>query len=160
MRVSEIPVRVAVAEPMAAEEPAERVSVVVLVAGFCENWPVTPLGRPAMVRVTGPLKPNWGATVTVLAAVAPGRRLISEGASLRAKVEAFTVIGRVVLAVAAPDVPVMVNVAVPGVAALSALRVRVVALADGLGENTAVTPLGRLEAVKETFPLKPYEGVM
>lgn len=61
----------------------------------------------------------------------------------------------VVLAVMLPEVPVIVIVAVPGVALLLAVRVRVLLLVAGFGENDAVTPLGRFKADKFTFPLNP-----
>ena len=54
-----------------------------------------------------------------------------------------------------PDVPVIVTVLVPVVAALLALRVNVLALVVLLGLKEAVTPLGRPDADKLTLPLKP-----
>ena len=55
-----------------------------------------------------------------------------------------------------PDVPVMVTVDVPVVAVLLAVSVSVLVLAVLLGLNDAVTPLGRPEADKLTFPVKPF----
>ena len=61
-----------------------------------------------------------------------------------------------------PDVPVTVTVAVPTVALAAAVNVRVeVALlfaggVTGLGENAAVTPLGRPVAVSEVAELNPF----
>ena len=57
-----------------------------------------------------------------------------------------------------PDVPVMVTVDVPLVALLLAVRVSVLVVVVGLGENPAVTPLGRPEALRLTLPLKPLVG--
>jgi len=58
-----------------------------------------------------------------------------------------------------PDVPVIVTVAVPVVAALLAVSVSVLAVVELLGLNVAVTPPGRPEADKLTLPLKPFCGV-
>jgi len=66
---------------------------------------------------------------------------------------------RVVFAVRLPEVPVMVTVEVPRVAVALAVSVSVLVVVVGLGLKTAVTPLGRPEAAKETLPLKPFCGV-
>ena len=58
-----------------------------------------------------------------------------------------------------PDVPVTVTVAVPIAAVLLAVSVNVLALAEPVGLNDAVTPLGRPDAVKLTLPLKPFCGL-
>lgn len=60
----------------------------------------------------------------------------------------------------APDVPVTVTLKVPSAAVLVAFRVRVLAppvVLDGLKE--AVTPLGKVEAVRLMVPVKPKVGV-
>ena len=66
----------------------------------------------------------------------------------------------VVVCVKLPDVPVIVTTAVPVEAVALGVRVRVLLLVAGLGLNAAVTPLGKLEADRLTFPLKPFDGVM
>ena len=71
----------------------------------------------------------------------------------------FTVRERVVVFVKLPDVPAMVTVAVPVVAVLLVVSVSVLVLAVLLGLNDAVTPLGRPDADKLTFPVKPFCGV-
>jgi hypothetical protein len=58
-----------------------------------------------------------------------------------------------------PDVPVMVTVAGPAVAALLAVRVNVLAPVVLVGLNDAVTPLGRPEATKATLSAKPPVGL-
>jgi hypothetical protein len=58
-----------------------------------------------------------------------------------------------------PDVPVTVTVAVPIAAVLLAVSVNVLALAELVGLNDAVTPLGRPDAEKLTLPLKPLCGL-
>ncbi len=61
-----------------------------------------------------------------------------------------------VLDVCEPDVPVMVTVYCPRVAALLAVSVRVLLPVVGLGEKDAVTPLGSPETERFTLPVKPY----
>ena len=63
---------------------------------------------------------------------------------------------KVVDAVIDPEVPVIVTVAAPGVAVLLADNVKVLVPVVGLGENDAVTPLGRPEAARFTLPENPY----
>jgi len=65
----------------------------------------------------------------------------------------------VVVSVKLPDVPMIVTVTVPVLAALSAARVNVLVVVAGLGLNDAVTPLGRPDADKLTLPPKPFCGV-
>jgi len=62
----------------------------------------------------------------------------------------------VVVFIRLPDVPVMVTVDVPVVAVLLAVSVSVLVFAVVLGLNDAVTPLGRPDADKLTFPVKPF----
>jgi len=66
----------------------------------------------------------------------------------------------VVVFVKLPDVPVTVSVTVPVVAVLLAVKVSVLLLAELLGLNDAVTPLGRPDADKLTLLLKPFSGVI
>ena len=58
--------------------------------------------------------------------------------------------------VAEPDTPLIVTVTWPGVAVLLADKVRMLVPVVGLGENDAVTPLGRPDALSVTFPEKPF----
>lgn len=68
----------------------------------------------------------------------------------------------VVLWTSEPDVPVTVTVAVPVVAVADAVKVRVDVIllfaggVTGLGENTAVTPLGKPLAVSVVAELKLF----
>jgi len=75
-------------------------------------------------------------------------------------VAAVTVRPSVLVLVRLPEVPEMVTVAVPVVAALPAVSVNVLEVVAGLGLKMAITPLGRPEADKVTAPLKPLCGVM
>ena len=77
------------------------------------------------------------------------------GALINVKLGASTVIYKVVIALRFPEVPVIVTIVVTGGAALLAVTVRVLVLVEGLGENDAVTPLGRSETAKSTLPVNP-----
>jgi hypothetical protein len=59
-----------------------------------------------------------------------------------------------------PDVPVIVNEDLPVGVELLTVRVSVLVEVAGFGLNDAVTPLGNPVAVRVTFPLKPFAGVM
>jgi hypothetical protein len=63
-----------------------------------------------------------------------------------------------VVCVKAPDVPVMVAVTVPAVAALLTASVNVLVVVVELGLNDALTPLGSPDAEKLTPPVKPFWG--
>jgi hypothetical protein len=66
---------------------------------------------------------------------------------------------KVVLAVWEPEVPVIVTTYCPRLAVLLAVSVSVLCPVVGFGLHDAVTPLGRPEAARVTFPVKPYRGV-
>jgi hypothetical protein len=65
VKVPDVPVTVAVTVPTVAELLAASVIVLVVVAGLGLNNAVTPLGRPEADKLTLPLKPFSGVTVTV-----------------------------------------------------------------------------------------------
>jgi len=71
----------------------------------------------------------------------------------------LTVRAIVVLVVVLPDVPVMVTVAAPVVAALVAFSVSTLLPAAGFAPNVAVTPLGRPNAASVTLPVNPLTSV-
>ena len=76
------------------------------------------------------------------------------------QVPLLTVREIVVLAVVLPEVPVMVTVTGPPVAAvLLAVSVSTLEVADEVGLNEAVTPLGSPVAVNDMLPLNPFSGV-
>jgi hypothetical protein len=66
-----VPVTVTVAAPVAAVAEAVKVRVLVPVVDVGLKLAVTPLGKPLALRVTLPVKPLPGVTVTVLVAVPP-----------------------------------------------------------------------------------------
>jgi hypothetical protein len=83
-----------------------------------------------------------------------------------AESEKFGVTGRLTVKVrlavwlSAPDVPVMVTVAVPTVAELDAARVSVLVVVADAGLNVAVTPVGSPLAVSDTAPANPFAADM
>jgi hypothetical protein len=62
----------------------------------------------------------------------------------------------VVVAVRLPEVPVTVNVVVPGVAELLTASVSTLLPDVGFVPQDAVTPLGRPETSRLTLPANPY----
>src|SRR6266571_4380543 len=151
---------VTVTVPVAAVLLAVTVNVLVLAVLLGLNDAVTPLGRPDADKLKLTLKPFCGATVMVLAPLAPWVMLRLLGDAERVKLGGgATVKESVVLCDKPPDVPVMVTVAVPIAAMLLAVSVNVLVLAVLLGLNDAVTPLGRPDADKLTLALKPFCGV-
>ena len=71
----------------------------------------------------------------------------------------LTVSEKVVEAERLPEVPVMVTVVVPVVAAAPAVRVRTLDPVTGLAPNDAVTPFGNPEAARVTPPENPPMSV-
>jgi hypothetical protein len=69
---------------------------------------------------------------------------------------ARTVTAREVVAISAPEVPVMVAVVVPGVAEFVAVSVSTLDPVVGFGLHDAVTPLGSPVTAKLTLPLNPF----
>ena len=59
-----------------------------------------------------------------------------------------------------PDVPVTVTVKVPIVAVPAADRVKRLVVVAGFVPKTALTPLGRPDAVNFTLPLNPFSGLI
>jgi hypothetical protein len=72
---------------------------------------------------------------------------------------AVTVSAIVVVLFKLPEVPEMVTVAVPVVAVLLTVKVKVLVVVAGLALNDAVTPLGRPDADKAIAPLKPFRAL-
>ena len=67
---------------------------------------------------------------------------------------------KVVVAVRLPEVPVMVTLYCPTAAELLAVSVSVVLYpVAGFGEKDAVTPLGKPDAERVTFPVNPFVGL-
>jgi len=158
VKVPVVPEIVTVLVPVVAVPLAVSVKALLLVALGGLNDAVTPPGRPEADKLTFPLKPFCGVTVTVLVPVVPWIRVKVLGDTDSAKFgfgAGFRVRESVVVLLRLPEVPVIVTVLVPIVAAPVAVSVRVLVLAVLAGLNEAVTPDGRTEADRLTFPLKP-----
>jgi len=83
------------------------------------------------------------------------------GVRVTAGAELFvTVSATVVVLVSEPDTPEMVMVEVPTVAVALAVKVSELVVLAGFGEKLAVTPLGKVEVLRVTLPLKPFSGVI
>jgi hypothetical protein len=67
----EVPVIVTVDVPTVAELLAVNVTTLLPVVGLAPNAAVTPLGKPLAARVTFPVNPPAGVTVTVSVPLAP-----------------------------------------------------------------------------------------
>jgi len=160
VRLPDVPVTVTVTVVGVAVLLAVSVSVLVSVVLLGLNDAVTPLGRPEADRLTVPVKPFCGLTVTVLVPFPPCTTLTLAGDAPMEKLGgAFTVSATDVVLVKLPEVPVMVMLLPPSVAVLLAVSVSVLASVVGLALNDAVTPLGRPEADRLTAPVKPFCGV-
>jgi len=154
-KLPDVPVIVTLKLPTGAVPVAANVTVLVpvVLAGIKEAF--TPLGKPDAVKATLPLKPLCGLTAIVVPPLEPWAKLKLEGEADKVKFGgALTVRVIVVVFVRLPDVPETVTVAVPRVAVLLAVRVRVLVVEVLAGANAAVTPIGMPEADKLTLPEK------
>src|ERR1700690_2082239 len=138
----DVPVIVTVAVAPGAVAFAVSVITVLVVDDVGLNVAVTPVGRPVAAKVTVPANPFWGATVIVLVPPeAPGTIDTLVGLAVSVNVAGpVTVNAIVVVAVRAPDVPLMVPVAVPAAAEAPAVSVITLLEADEVGLKAAVTP--------------------
>jgi hypothetical protein len=149
--------------PAVAALLAAKVTMLEPVVGLVPKLAVTPLGSPEAARVTAPL--NGLTSVTEMVSVALALLAIdsveAEGASekLPVGVVPVTVRAMVVLALNEPDVPEMMMVLVPAVAALLAAKVTMLEPVVGLVPKLAVTPLGSPEAARVTAPLNEPTSV-
>ncbi len=160
----DVPVTVMVLVPVVAVLVAVKVRTLVDVVGLVPNEAVTPLGRVEVESDTDPVKPPDGATVTVLAPLAPcfTVKLAGEAESEKSGVAvAFTVSVTVTVCDVLPLVPVTVSVYVPaGVEAL----VETVSAEDpeppvtGFGLKLEEAPEGNPLRLNDTLPVKPLLG--
>lgn len=147
--------------PTGAEFPTVTVKVPAEAVGLGAMVAVTPFGKPLAARGTLWSNPSFGTTVMVLVPLLPRAMVKVFGVALRLKVPSgFTVSEMVVEAVALPEAPLIVTVAVPFLAVSAAVNVTVVDDVAGFVLKDAVTPLGNPEAEKATVPVNPFSGVM
>jgi succinate-acetate transporter protein len=172
----EVPISSMVEVPMVARREALNVMVTLVlpfaggVTGLAVAVADTPLGNAFALNSTAEWKPFWLVMVSLTEPLPFSSMVREEGETAMVKFavppEALTVRAIVVLWVSEPDVPVIVTVAAPVVAAAEAVRVRVeVAVpfaggVTGLAENVAVTPLGRPVALSVVAELKLFWLVM
>jgi len=152
----DVPVMVTCDKPGETELPAVNVMMLSVEVELGLKVVVTPLGSPLAVSATAPEKPLAGVSVTMEFAELPGIKESRVGAAVRAKVGVLMVSWKLVEAVVAPEVPVIVTFAGPWAALLLAVSVMMLLVVVGLGEMVAVTPLGRPEAASVTAPVNPY----
>jgi hypothetical protein len=166
VNMPEVPVMVTLTVPVVAVLLAVSVKVLefaglVVLVGLKEG--VTPAGNTEETdKLTLPVKPFCGVTEMVLPPLAPCTIDKVFGEAEREKLgtgAAITLRLTVVVLVKLPEVPLMVTVAVPVVAVLPAVSVKVLEFAGLLvlvGLKDAATPLGKPDADKATLPLKPF----
>jgi hypothetical protein len=154
VRLPEVPVMVSVLVPTLAVLLAVRVSVLVFVVGLGEKLAVTPLGKPDTARFTLPLNPYSGVTKIDAGLDVPWPRFKMPGLE-SVKLGPWMESDKVLVSVRVPEVPVMVSVLVPTLAVLLAVRVSVLVPVVEVGEKEALTPLGRPDRERFTFPVNP-----
>jgi hypothetical protein len=155
LKVPELPVMVTGAGPTAVA-PLAAFSVSTCTPGLAPlvKLAVTPLGSPDTESATVPRNPPRSVTVIVPVVLPPWAtdKAVGEADSRNPGGE-LTVRATVVLVFSAPEVPVIVTVTGPtAVALLLAVKVTMLYTPVGLGENEAVTPLGRPVADMVTAP--------
>jgi hypothetical protein len=122
---------------------------------------VIPVRRPLIVKFTELLKLLIPVTAIVVLALDPWgmvRRGIE--AAMEKYGFAITVTGTVVVWTRLPEVPVMVRVAEPLSAQLTAFNVSALPVVVVAGLNDAVTPEGRPLTLRFTAPLKPLRSAI
>jgi hypothetical protein len=158
LRLPDTPVTVTPTVIGAAVLVAETVSVLVPVLLIGLRVALSPVGKPGGEKLTLLLlKPADGVMVRVDLPLAPGATVRLVGDAERLKLGAATVLTvrpTVVEWLKEPEVPVIVTVVGPPVVAVLLAASVITLLA-----NDAVTPLGKPDAVYETVPLKPLDGV-
>ena len=157
VRLPEVPVIVSVLAPRAAVLLAVKMSVLVFVVGFGVKLAVTPWGKPDTARFTFPLNPYAGITEKDASSDDPWPRVRGPG-PVSVKLGPWMESDKVVVSVRLPETPVMVSVLVPTLAVLLAVRVNVLVPVVEVGENEALTPLGKPDRERLTLPVNPYCG--
>ena len=151
---ADVAVTVSVDAPLTAVAAALSFKVVPV------NAAVTPAGKPVTDKVGVPLKPLTGVTVRVLVPDPPCVTIKLAGAAANVKPgPAFIVKLTLTVVDTIPEVPVTVTVVVPTAAAEVALNVATLVVEVDTGPNETVTPVGRVDVVKVTLPVKPLFGV-
>ena len=127
------------------------------------NAAVTPVGWPDAANATLPVKGLISVTLIVSVPLEPATTVsaVAEGFSVKPPVFDGPMVSAIVVVagINAPEVPVMVTVALPWGAEALAVRVSTLVPVAGFGANAAVTPLGRPVAASVTLPVNPPASV-
>lgn len=107
-KLPDVPVTVTVKVPVAAVPPAERVKVLLAVAGFVPNVALTPFGTPDADKVTLALKPLRGFIVMVVEPDVPCRMATLAGEAERRKLGCVVDVGQLFTRLAALTEPMPV----------------------------------------------------
>lgn len=161
VREPEVPVTVRPTVAAGAELLAVRVSTLDPLVGFVLHDAVTPVGSADVTaRLTLPLNPYWGDTLTVVVPDAPWMIVSTPGESESMKLGGWTLTVTLVDTVTLPEVPVTVTEAVAARAELLAVRVRTLVPAVGFVPHDAVTPVGSVDVTARlTLPVNPPASV-
>lgn len=108
VKLPDVPVTVTVKGPIVAVPVADRVNVLVLVAGFVPKLALIPLGRPDAVKFTALLNPFKGLIVMVVEPAAPCRKVRLPGDAERMKLGCVEDPGQLFTRLAALTVPMPV----------------------------------------------------
>ena len=97
VRLPDLPVRVTVDGPAAADDVTASVKATLAGVGPLPNEPCTPEGRPDMLTVTEPVNPFSGIKVRMLFPVAPCAMLSDVGEAVRVKVGPDAIVNAMVV---------------------------------------------------------------
>jgi hypothetical protein len=152
----DLPVMVTVDGPVTAEFVTESVRMQVAGVAPGRNDPTTPLGRPEKLNATVLVKPFCAVKERLLFPVPPRVMLRAAGDADNVKVSGRVMLrAMVVLAIATPEVPVMVTVAVAAAALLAAVNVTGLPRPAIIEPAVAVTPAGSPDTESAATALKP-----
>lgn len=161
LRVPEVPVIVIGYVPATVVDATANVKTLVVVVGLVPNVAVTPVGRPDAARVTLPVNVPVSCTVMVSVPLAPSATdsAVADGVSVKPDAGGTLSVMVVVTGVSVPEVPVIVIGYVPATVVAATANVTTLEVADEVGLNEAVTPVGMPVAAKETLPVNGLTSV-
>jgi len=161
LSVPEVPVIVIGYVPATVVAATANVSTLVAVVGFVPNVAVTPVGIPDAARVTLPVNVPVSFTVIVSVPLALWAIDSAEADGVSVKPDAGGTVREmeVVTGVSVPEVPVTVIGYVPATVVAATANVTTLEVADEVGLNEAVTPVGMPEAANDTLPVNGLTSV-
>jgi hypothetical protein len=154
LSVPDVPAMVIGYVPATVDAATANVTTLEVVDEAGLNVAVTPVGRPDAAKVTLPANGLTSVTVIVSVPLAPGAtvRLVGEAERLKLP-RPVTVSEMEVVALSVPEVPVIVIGYVPATVVAATANVTTLELADEVGLNEVVTPVGMPEAANDTLPV-------